>query len=86
LGTISKSGSLNYLNYLYGVNNVDYLTIESQFTVNVNSDKIATNARYSILTGIDNYPVTPNKILKVYIIPTSETSSRLKAGEFITKI
>ncbi|MFH1311186.1 MAG: hypothetical protein ABIH65_02165 [Nanoarchaeota archaeon] len=85
LKTIQKEGSQNYLNYLYGVNDVNYLVIESQFTININQDKIMTNQRYSILTGIDNYLIEKNKILRTYIIPTSETSSRLKQGEFITK-
>lgn len=86
LKTIQKEGSQSYLNYLYGVNDLNSLIIQSQFTVNVGQDKIITNQRYSIITGIDdNLSPSPDEFLKVYIIPTSETSSRLKEGEFITK-
>ena len=87
LKTIQKQGSQSYLNYLYGVNDVALLTIDPPFTIDINQDKIMTNQRYSIITGIDDNidPLDSDVILKVYIIPTSETSSRLEQGEFITK-
>lgn len=88
LKTIQKEGSQSYLNYLYEVNDVNSLVIESEFKINVSQDKIMTNGRYSILTGVDNNLldiIDDDEILKVYIIPTSETSARLEQGEFITK-
>ena len=86
LKTTQKQGSQSYLNYLYGVNDVNLLTIDPPFTIDINQDKIMTNQRYSIITGIDDNSIDPDVILKVYIIPTSETSSRLEQGEFITKV
>ena len=80
-----KQSSQSYLNYLYGVNDVNFVIVNSQFKINVNNDKIMTNEKYSIITGIDDNPIDSDIIFKVYIIPTSETSSRLDEGEFITK-
>ena len=81
-----KDSSQTYLKYLYGTPYPSSLTIQSQFKVyDINQDKIRTNEKYSIITGIDDNIDTPDEILKVYIIPTSETSARLDQGEFITK-
>jgi len=81
-----KENSQSYLSYIYGVSDMSSLEIESEFSVNINQDKIKTSERYSIITGIDdNISPFPDEVLKVYIIPTSETSSRLDQGEFITK-
>ncbi len=84
-----KEGSQSYLNYLYRVNSLDSLEIQSQFkeVVDINSDSISTTERYSIITGIDNNLIDfieDDEWLKVYIIPTSETSLT-QCDEFITK-
>lgn len=81
-----KTGSQSYLNYFYGVNEVSSLTVETQFKVNIASDKINTEEKYSIITGVDDNFFTSDETLKVYIIPTSETTLRLAGDrEFITK-
>ena len=88
--TISSDNSQSYLRYIYGVNNPEAIEIQQQFTINIAQDKIFTGQRYSVITGIDDNigvgdTVFPDEFLKVYIIPASETSSRLTDGEFITK-
>ncbi len=86
----SHATSQSYLQYLYGVNDVSALIVQSQFYIIIAKDKIDTKQKYSIITGIDdNFGVgnviLPDEYLKVYIIPTAETSSKIVAGEFITK-
>lgn len=81
-----KEGSQSYLNYFYGVNEVSSLTVETQFKVNIAGDKISTEEKYSIITGVDDNFFTSDETLKVYIIPTSETTLRLAGDrEFVTK-
>lgn len=88
LKTTKKDNSQSYLNYLYDINDVNSLEIQSQIKINIKEDKIKTEERYSIITGIDdNLSPYPDEFLKVYLIPTSETSLRLAADkEFITKV
>ncbi len=82
----SHATSQSYLQYLYGVNDVNLLVVQSQFHVNVAQDKIDTSKKYSIITGIDdNVSPFADEYFKVYIIPTAETSFKIVAGEFITK-
>ena len=85
LRTTKKTSSQSYLNYLYGVNDLSSFSPQSQFKIDISQDKISTNQKYSVITGVDNNAPQSDTILKVYIIPTSETSSRLDEGEFITK-
>jgi len=87
LQTGNKSTSQTYLQYLYSISNVNSFSPQSQVQTNIAQDRILTNQKYSVITGIDNNPTpTDDIILKVYIIPTSETSSRLDVNrEFITK-
>jgi len=80
-----KDSSESYLKYLYDVADVGALKTQSTIKVNILQDEIKTNERYSIITGIDDNFFESDKFLKVYIIPTLETSSRLEQGEFITK-
>ncbi len=80
-----KDSSQTYLKYLYDAEHISQLKVQSQFEIDTSQDRIRTNKKYSIITGIDDNNPTPDEILNVYIIPTSETSSRLKQGEFITK-
>lgn len=81
-----NDASKTYLRYIYGVNDIGSLEVQEQFTIDIANDKIMTNQRYSVITGIDdNISPYPDEFLKVYIIPASETSSRLLQGEFITK-
>ena len=85
-----KDKSQTYLEYLYGVNKVSSLRYYL-IKINVDQDEIQTNQKYSIITGFDdNISPYPDTVLKVYIIPTSETSLRiiqdnLVSKEFITK-
>ena len=82
----SHDNSKSYLSYIYGINNVTLLKVQSQFTIDLARDKIKTNQKYSIITGWDdNISPYSDEPLKVYIIPTSETSSKIEEGEFITK-
>ena len=91
LKTAKKTESQTYLQYLYGVNEWSDVPITYNVAFNLASDKILTNQKYSIITGIDNKigtgeVIRPDVILKVYIIPTSETESRLfSKKEFLTK-
>lgn len=80
-----KDNSQSYLKYLYEVSDVWAVPIPSQIKL-YPEDKIRTNERYSIITGLDDNFVFSDNILKVYIIPTAETSSRLVQGEFLTKV
>ena len=85
-----KTDSQSYLQYLYSTNILEGLDDEEHFDFSF-VDDIDTSRKYSIITGIDNKAGTaekfrPDDILKVYIIPTSEISSRLDSSrEFITK-
>ncbi len=82
--------SQSYLSYLYGVSSMNLLKTEDQIKVNLQTDVISTKDKYSIITGLDRHIfwlTTRDDIqLKVYIIPTSETNSRLVEGsQFMTK-
>ncbi|MDP3992053.1 MAG: hypothetical protein Q8P79_00925 [Nanoarchaeota archaeon] len=79
------SGTETYLQYLYEINNINSFVPQKQVKVIISQDKILTNEKYSIITGIDNN-LGDDEILMVYIIPTAETSSRLETDrEFVTK-
>ena len=79
-----KDSSQSYLKYLYGV--VDGpVEVQSQIKSYTNPNQIRTSEKYSIITGLDDNLPAKDEILRVYIIPTLETSSRLEPGEFITK-
>ena len=83
--TTQKSNPQTYLQYLYGTNTLDGIDDVGYVEFDL-SESINTGERYSIITGIDNNPTPQNDvILKVYIIPTDETNSRLDSGKFITK-
>lgn len=87
LRTAPKSESRTYLHYLYEINNLDLFESQEQIEINILSDFIFTDQKYSIITGIDNNPVDflkDDEWLKVYIIPTSETSAT-ECDLFITK-
>ncbi|MEX0920535.1 MAG: hypothetical protein WDZ69_03075 [Candidatus Pacearchaeota archaeon] len=90
LRTTSKSGSQTYLQYIYGTNVIEGIDEEEMVDFSF-SESIDTSRRYSIITGIDNRAgtkesINPDLILKVYMIPTSETSERLSTPrKFITK-
>jgi len=80
-----KDKSQTYLEYLYGVNKVSSLRYYL-IKIDVDQDKIQTNQKYSIITGFDdNVSPYPDTVLKVYIIPTSETSSRIIQDNLVTK-
>lgn len=85
LNTISYSESQSYLQYLYGINNPNYFSPQKQVKVDITKDSISMGGKYSIITGIDNNLIGSDQFLKVYLIPTSETSSRTSCDEFITK-
>jgi len=90
LQTNTKNNAESYLSYLYGVNSVGSLAIQSQFErVDISIDIISTSERYSVITGIDNelgaLGVREDVILNVYLVPTAETSSKTECDEFITK-
>jgi len=87
LRTTPKSKSQTYLHYLYGINSLDLFESQEQIEINILSDFISTDQKYSIITGIDNNLIDfldDDEWLKVYIIPTSETSAT-KCDIFITK-
>ncbi|MEX0920824.1 MAG: hypothetical protein WDZ62_01015 [Candidatus Pacearchaeota archaeon] len=90
LKTSKKSSSQTYLQYIYSKNTLEEMDGENYVNFSL-SDSINTSRKYSIITGIDNRVGTgenfrPDTILKVYIIPTDETSDRLLSPrEFITK-
>jgi len=87
LRTTSKSESQTYLHYLYEINNLDLFESQEQIEINLLSDVISTNQKYSIITGIDNNLIDflgDDEWLKVYIIPTLETSAT-ECDKFITK-
>jgi hypothetical protein len=93
LAQTKKDDSQTYLEYLYGVSNLNSLEIQKQFgIVSVKDDFLATKEKYSIITGIDsntnndNIDEGPldNEVLKVYIIPTIETPAT-SCTEFLTK-
>ena len=91
LETTKKTNSQTYLQYLYGISDVSLVPTTDNIKIDLASDKILTSQKYSIITGVDNRFGTgekfrPDDILKVYIIPTSEISSRLvDSRDFITK-
>ncbi|MEK6847733.1 MAG: hypothetical protein AABX50_01250 [Nanoarchaeota archaeon] len=82
-----KDETQTYLKYLYGIDSLSSLAPQSQIKISLSTDKIFTNQKYSVITGIDNNQLPEgNEILKVYIIPTAETISRLVVDrQFITK-
>jgi hypothetical protein len=87
LRTTPKSESQTYLHYLYEINNLDLFESQEQIEINLLSDVIFTNQKYSIITGIDNNLIDflgDDEWLKVYIIPTLETSAT-ECDKFITK-
>jgi len=87
LRTTPKSESQTYLHYLYGINSLDLFESQEQIEINLLSDVISTNQKYSIITGIDNNLIDflgDDEWLKVYIIPTLETSAT-ECDKFITK-
>jgi len=87
LRTTPKSESQTYLHYLYEINNLDLFESQEQIEINLLSDVISTNQKYSIITGIDNNLIDflgDDEWLKVYIIPTLETSAT-ECDKFITK-
>ncbi|HEB46896.1 MAG TPA: hypothetical protein ENI22_00310 [Candidatus Pacearchaeota archaeon] len=89
LQTNKKEATQSYLDYLYGVNSVASLDVQSQFKINISEDNILTGERYSVITGVDNElglgGVRRDEILKVYPVLTSKTSSKTSCKEFITK-
>jgi len=91
LETTKKTNSQTYLQYLYGISDVSLVPTTDNIKIDLASDEISTSQKYSIITGIDNKFGTgekfrPDDVLKVYIIPTSEISSRLtNSRDFITK-
>ena len=82
-----KDESISYLEYIYEVNDVSSLKVQEEFKVEIDSDKIETNKEYSLFTGIDDNFADKDDILRVYIIPSSELSSRLTDSDrdIITK-
>lgn len=86
LSETKKDETQTYLKYLYGINDLNLLELQSQFSIDVNNDIISTNEKYSIITGVDNnlYPYD-DEILKTYLIPTKDTSSKTECKNFITK-
>jgi len=81
-----KDNVQTYLHYLYGVNSVDEIKVPEQFKVNLTQDIISTGEKYSIITGVDDNLFTHDRLLEVFLIPTSETSQRLKcSGGYITR-
>jgi len=83
-----KDDFQSYLRYLYGVTDTDSLEIQDQFKIiDIKNDIISTGGKYSIITGIDNNlfdSFDDDEWLKVYIIPTEETSAT-SCKDFITK-
>lgn len=87
LQNTKKDTTHTYLYYLYGISSISQFVPESQkIGMDINNDKILTTAQYSIVTGVaNNWPNENERILKVYIIPTAETNTRLASNrEFIT--
>jgi len=82
LAKTPKSNNQNYLDYLYGVSNVNDLQIHKGFDV-VSSNDILTTEKYSVITGIDRTGVVADW-LQVYLIPTSDTKLTT-CTDFITK-
>jgi len=83
-----KSQSQTYLQYLYGVSDVESFTRDEQVSIDISQDAILTSEKYSIITGIKNNPTALAKdvVLRVYLVPTAELGSRLVPNrEFITK-
>jgi len=87
LRTTPKTESQTYLQYLYGVTDLSQIPATYTIAMNVASDRFDTSKAYTVITGIKNNPSPIDDVkLKVYIIPTSETESRLVANKiFITK-
>ena len=98
LGRTSEEGSLSYLKYLYAIDNPTELKIQEEVSDAITQDKILTNQKYSLITGIDANIVDlglseeanfinilgDDEWIRVYLIPTSETS-KTQCQEFITK-
>lgn len=88
LRTNKKSDSQTYLQYIYATSILEGLDDEEHFKFSL-SEPIDTSQRYSIITGVDKNIwdfLDDDEILKVYMIPTSEISSRLtESRNFITK-
>ena len=82
LATTKKTNSQTYLQYLYGVSNVNDLQIHNGFDV-VSSNDILTTEKYSVITGIDRTGITEDW-LQVYLIPTSDTKLTT-CTDFVTK-
>jgi hypothetical protein len=84
----SKTTSQTYLQYLYETNSRQGIDTEPLVKFDIDEDVIDTSKTYSILTGVDKNVLDvldDDRILKVYIIPTDETSSRLAEDrEFLT--
>lgn len=93
-----KDNSLSYLEYLYGIDDSASLKMQEQVSDAMTQDKILTNQKYSLITGIDANAVDlglgkevditnvlgDDEWIRVYLIPTSETS-KTECEEFITK-
>jgi len=72
---------------LYGINDISLFNSEENIKVDITNDKILTNEKYSVITGIDNNILSGDNILKTYLIPTSGTQERTtsESKDFITK-
>ena len=89
LASNKKDESQTYFKYLYEVSDLSSFKPQKQIKVDIDIDKISTSEKYSIITGVDKKIldiISDDDILRVYIIPTSETSQRVdESGEFLTK-
>ena len=89
LQTNGKDRTQSLLNYLYGVNDAGLVQIQPQFDIDISSDEIITSERYSVITGVDNnlgaFGLRKDEILKVYLVPTAETSTKTECTDFVTK-
>jgi hypothetical protein len=81
-----KDDSQTYLNYLYGVSSFDFVKIPTEFKLDLNNENINVKEQYSIMTGIDDNIAGSDKIMRVVIIPSKETSSRISCGGYITRV
>ena len=65
--------SQTYLQYLYGISSVSQFVPQDKIIVNVQSDKITTGQKYSVITGVshDTGIISPKEVIfNVYLIPT----------------
>ncbi len=86
-----KDSSQTYMNYLYGVSDINALEATNSITrdvvtANLNNNILA-NGQYGILTGYTTgvaWGLLSNTLIYPSYIPSNQISSELKCGDFIT--